>query len=107
MVLHSFGIGFRICKDDAVAGNDGDAGTSDSRFLIRHLLQRMLAVILNAERKALRVLHKEFLNVIAYCIFPGVPDADVQCERCGGNHRDKCGHGFQEDAVSHLAASNL
>jgi hypothetical protein len=107
MVFHGFGISFRIGKYHAITGNDGDAGFCDARFLIGHLLQRVLVVILNAKREALRILDKELLNVIPYRIFPGVPDADIKSERGCGNHRDKCTHGFQEDAVSHLAASNL
>src|SRR5882724_3053707 len=107
MVLHGFGIGFRICKDDAVAGYDGDARFCYARFFISHLLQRMLAVILNAKREALRILDKKPFNITVDCILPGVPDADIQRERGSGYHRDKCAHGFQENAVSHFTASNL
>src|SRR5579864_8143311 len=107
MVFHGFRISFRIGKHHAIAGNDGDAGLRDAGFFIGHLLQRMLVVILNTQRKALSILDKEFLNVVVHRVFPGVPDADVQRERGRGYYRDKRAHGFQEDAVSHLAASNL
>jgi hypothetical protein len=107
MVFHGFGIGFRVGKYDAISGNDGDASLGNARFFIGHLLQRMLVVILNAKRETLCILDKELLNVIAYRIFPGMPDADIKRERGRGNHRDKCSHGFQKDAISHLAASNL
>jgi hypothetical protein len=107
VVLHGFSIGFRICKDDAIAAYDGDPRFCDSRFLSRHLLERMLVVILNAKREALRILDKEPFNIIVDRIFPGVPDADIQRKRRRGNYRDECAHGLQENSVSHFAASNL
>src|SRR5579864_546526 len=107
MVFHGFRIGFRVGKHHAIAGDDGDARLRDARFFIGHLLQRMLVVIFNTQRKALGVLDKEFFNVIVYRVFPGVPDADIKRERGRGNYRDKRTHGFKENTVSHLDASNL
>src|SRR5579864_702135 len=67
----------------------------------------MLVVILNAKRKALGILDKKLFDIVADCVFPGVPDADIKRERGRGNHRDERTHGFEENAVSHLDASNL
>ncbi len=38
MVFHGPWIGFRIRKDDAIAGNNGDARLRDAGFFLGHLL---------------------------------------------------------------------
>jgi hypothetical protein len=61
----------------------------------------------HAQREALSILDEQALNVTAHSIFPGMPDADIKRERGGGNHNYKSRHGFEKDAVSQIAASNL
>src|SRR5262249_36530334 len=46
-------------------------------------------------------------DIAAQGTFPDVADANVERKRGCGNHCDKSSHGFQEDPVSHLVASNL
>jgi len=64
-------------------------------------------IILDAQGKTPRILFKQPLNVIAKGCFPCVADAEVENQRGRGNDHDKSRHHLNEDAVSHLAASNL
>src|ERR1700761_6481171 len=67
----------------------------------------MLLVILHAQGEALGILCENTLNIRTQSVFPCVADTDIQRERGCGNHSHESPHCFQEDPVSHLAASNL
>src|SRR5215472_7319950 len=107
VILHGFRVGFRIGKHHTVAGNDGGAGFSNLRLFYGHLLQGMLMIVGHAQSEALGVLHQKSLNVGVQRVFPDVANCDVKGKRGGSNYRHKGRQGFQKNAVSHLAASNL